>query len=81
MHSFFKKYFFHYDLSQEIGYSSLCYEVGIGLSILNAIVCYTNPKLLVHPSLHPFSLGNRLSALLHVCESVSVLYIFKVQSF
>ena len=31
---------FHYGLSQEIGYSSLCYTVGLCcLLILNVIVC------------------------------------------
>ena len=39
MHSFFN-ILFHYDLSQEIGYSSLCYAAGsCCLSILNGIVC------------------------------------------
>ena len=36
---------FHYGLSQEIGYSSLCYTVGLCcLSILNVIVCIYLPQ-------------------------------------
>ena len=36
---------FHYGLSQEIGYSSLCYTVGrCCLSILNVIVCIYQPQ-------------------------------------
>ena len=38
--TFFFYILFHYGLSQEIGYSSLCYTVGpYCLSILNVIVC------------------------------------------
>ena len=51
IHSFFL--YFLYDLSQDIEYSSLCYTVGPCLSILNATVYSTNPKLLVHPSFPP----------------------------
>ena len=35
---FFQTIHFHYGLSQETGYSSLCYTVGY-LSILNVILC------------------------------------------
>ena len=47
---------FHYGLSQEIGYSSLCYTVRpCCLSILNVIVCIYQPQipspfLSLHPS-------------------------------
>ena len=41
---------FHYGLSQETGYSSLCYTVGCHcLSILNVIVCIYQPPV-PHPS-------------------------------
>ena len=36
---------FHYGLSQEIGYSSLCYTVGPCLSILNIRVCINQPEI------------------------------------
>ena len=35
-----KNTLFHYGLSQEIGFSSLCYTVGPCLTILNVIVCF-----------------------------------------
>ena len=46
---------FHYDLSQNIDYSSLCYMVGpCCLSILNAIVCAYHPQTCSPSlSLHP----------------------------
>ena len=48
---------FHYGLSWDIEYNSLCYSVGLcWLSILNVIVVTTNPKLPVYPSLpHPLA--------------------------
>ena len=66
---------FHYSLSQDIEYSSLCYAVGpCCLSIPQVIVsiCWPQtPKLsLPHPH---FPLGSYKSVL-YVCESVSVLY-------
>ena len=65
---------FHYGLSQEIGYSSLCYTIGpCCLFILNVIVCiyYINPKFLVHPSPSPAPTWE--PHLISVCESVFVL--------
>ena len=45
IHTFFSYILFHYVLSQEIGYSSLCYTVGpCCLSILNVIVCIYQPQ-------------------------------------
>ena len=64
---------FHYGLSQEIGYSSLCYTVGpCCLSILNVTVCIYYPRT-PNPSLPlpPLHLGNHKSVL-YVCESLSV---------
>ena len=62
-------------LSQEIGYSFLCYTAGPCLSILNVIVFVsTNPKLPVYPIPSPFPLGNH-NSVLYVCEFVSVLQI------
>ena len=64
---------FHHVLSQEIGYSSLCYSVRSHyLYILILIVC-TNPKLPVHPTLFLLSLGKHKS-IFYVCESLSVVY-------
>ena len=66
---------FHHGLSQEIGYSALCYTVGPHcLSILNVKFSSTNSKLLIHPTHSLLSLGNHKSVL-HVFESVSVLLI------
>ena len=46
IYAFFKKYFLHYGVSQEIWYSSLCYTVGSDcLSILNTIVCIYKPQI------------------------------------
>ena len=48
-------FFFHDGLSQEIGYSSLCYTVAPCLSILNVVVCiypiHPSPSLLTATSL------------------------------
>ena len=44
------KTLFHYDLSQHIEYSALCYTAGsCYLSILHIIASFVNPKLPVHP--------------------------------
>ena len=41
----FSHIIFHHVLSQEIGYSSLCYTVGLyGLSLLNVIVGIYSPQ-------------------------------------
>ena len=67
---FFFYILFLYGLSQEVGYSSLCFTVGpCCLSVLNVIVCilstpYSQPILLF-----PRPLGNHKSHL-YVCESV-----------
>ena len=62
---------FHYDLSQDIEYSSLCCTVGpCCWSSLHIIVCI--PKLPIQPSPISFPLGKRKSVL-YVCEPVSVL--------
>ena len=46
MYTFLKNILFHYGLSQEIGYSSLCYTIGpCCLSILNIIVCIYQPQI------------------------------------
>ena len=45
------KILFHYDLSHDIEYSSLCYTVGsCYLYILYITASFVNPKLPVHPS-------------------------------
>ena len=42
-------------LPEDIQYSSLCYTLGPCSSILNTMVCSTNPKLPAHPSPYPLS--------------------------
>ena len=41
---------FHYDLSQDTEYSSLCCTAGPCLSVLYVTACSANPRLPVHPS-------------------------------
>ena len=61
---------FHYGLSQDTEYSSLCSPVGpCCLSILDVTVCICSAQ----PPTLPL-LGN-YKALLHVCESVSFCHI------
>ena len=61
---------FHYGLSQDIEYSSLCSTVGpCCLPILYMFVS-ANPKLPIHPSLTPLPLSKHKSVL-YICESVS----------
>ena len=70
---YFSHTIFHRVLSQEIGYSALCWPAGPHcLSILNVKVCIN--QLQVHPTPSPLPLGN-YRCVLHVCESVSVLQI------
>ena len=65
--SAFSYIIFHHDLSQEIGYSFLCYTVGLYcFSIPNVIGCCTNPKLPVYPMLYPLPLGNHKSVSMSV---------------
>ena len=55
---------FHYGLSQEIGYSSLCSTVGPWcLSILNVIVCVYQSQIPSPPLSLPLPLGNHKSDL------------------
>ena len=61
---------FHYGLSQDTEYSSLCYTVGPCLSSLYVIVCICSSQLHISPS--PCPLGNHTSVL-NARESVSVL--------
>ena len=64
--------YFHYDLLQDIEYSSLCFTVEpCGLFILYIILCIFSPKLPIHPSPTPFLLDNHKSVL-YISESVSV---------
>ena len=59
--------FFHYGLSQDIEYSSLCRMVGPCCpSILYVRVCITSPKLPVYPPRH----------LLGLLATMSVLYVW-----
>ena len=52
---FLKNIFSHYGLSQDTGYSSLCYTAGPCLSILNVIVCIYQPQpVYPFPSLPPW---------------------------
>ena len=44
---------FHYGLSQKMGYSSLCYIVGLCLFILCIVIWTANPDLSIFPSLIP----------------------------
>ena len=70
----FLKILFHYGLSQEFGYSSLCYTIGPRcLSILSVIVCifHINAKFPVHPS--PYPTPTWQPHLISVCESGFVL--------
>ena len=54
---------FHYGLSQNIEYSSLCYMLETYcLSVLYILVS-ANPELLIHPSPTPLPLGNHKSIL------------------
>ena len=67
--------FFYHVLSQMIRYSSLRYTVGAHwLSILNVIVCIYHLQTPCPSHSLNLPLGNHKSVL-HVCESVSVLYI------
>ena len=50
--TFLISFLFHYGVSQETGYSSVCYTVGPCLSILNVIVCVYKPQI-PSPSLVP----------------------------
>ena len=63
---------FHYDLSQDIEYSPLCYTVGpCSLSVIYIVVTSASPKLPIQPSsAHPSSRNHE--SVLYVCESVSV---------
>ena len=52
--------FFHYCLLQDVEYSSLCSIAGLCcLSILNIVVVYVNPKLLIYFSPPPFPFGKQ----------------------
>ena len=78
IHTFFF-IFFHYSLSQDIEYSSLCYTVGPCLFILSLSVYIYSLHLLIPDSQRipppPFlPLGNP-KFVLCVCESVSLLQI------
>ena len=70
IYTFFSHIILHHVLSQDIGYSSLCFPVGLHfLSILNVIVCIYQTSN--SPSI-PLPLGNHRS-ILRVSESVSFL--------
>ena len=63
---------FHYGLSQDIEYSSLCCTVGPWcLSILCVLVCICHPKHLIRPSPTPFP-----QSVLYFCESVCFIEMF-----
>ena len=53
--SFFDFFLFRYGLLQDIEYNSLCYTVGLCLSILYIVVCISaSRKCLLHPFSTPF---------------------------
>jgi len=65
---------FHHNLSQKIGYGSLCYRAGPHcLLILNVIVCIYEPHMPSpsHSLLPPW----QPQSVLYICESVSVWWI------
>ena len=61
---------FHYGLSQDTECTSLCYTVGLCLSILYVIHLLT-PNSQSIPPAFPFPLGNYKSVL-YYCESLSI---------
>ena len=74
IHSF-SHIIFHHVSCQETGYSSLCCTAGPRcLSILNVIVCIYEPQTLRLPP-SPSSLATTSLLSIHICGSVSVLWI------
>ena len=72
-YAFFFHILFHYGLSHDIEYSSLCYTVGpCCLSTLNVTVCIYQPQT-PSPSLSPPPLGNHKSVL-YVYESPQSIF-------
>ena len=62
---------FHYGLSQDINYSSLCYTIGpCGPSFLYIIVCIYQPKFPAHPSPCPLWQLQVCS----LCEPVTMIW-------
>ena len=76
MHTFFHT-IFHHVLTQEIGYSSLCYTVGPHcLSILNVSICIYQPQTPVHPTPPPpLATTSLLSmSLMCLCALIQILF-------